>query len=208
MKYKHIIFDIDGTMLDSEYANLTALQKVIEKIQGRTVKIPELNFASGIPAEVALKQLGIEDTQKANYLWNIYTKELAHTMQLFKGIKELVINLKNKGIRLGIITSKNKTEYLSDFSHFGLDSYFDTIICVEDSIAPKPSPEPMFAYLRKALANPHEVLYIGDTLYDSNCAIDAGVDFGLALWGYKSASRITATYHFKMPQEVINLIDK
>lgn len=203
MRYKHIIFDIDGTMLDSAYADLTALQKVLRELQGQEYEPHQLHFALGIPGEITLAQLGVEDTSKANQLWNSYMQELSCTMKLFDGIKELLSELKDRGVKLGIITSKNRTEFHNDFTPFGLDSYFDTIITVEDSVAPKPSAEPMLAYLKKTGANSQEVLYIGDTLYDKDCAANAGVDFGLAMWGCHSIKHIYATYYFSNPKDVL-----
>lgn len=206
MKYKHIIFDIDGTMLDSAYADLGGLQRVIRELQGEEIEINKLHSALGIPGEVALKQLGIEDIEKANILWSNYMRELAHTMRLFDGIRELIAELKNKRVKLGIITSKNRTEYHNDFVPFGLDSYFDTVICVEDSITPKPSPAPMISYLERTGAVKEETIYIGDTLYDWKCADSAGVDFGLALWGCYSAEHIHPAHCFKAPSDILSFV--
>lgn len=205
MRYKYIVFDIDGTMLDSEQADLLALQKVLYELQGREYKLHELHFALGIPGEVALAQLGIEDTPNANRLWNSYMKELAHTMRLFGGVRELIIELKERGIQLGIITSKNRNEYRNDFMPFGLDSYFDMVITVEDSKSPKPSAEPMLSYIKKTGANPQEIIYIGNTSYDWECAKNAGVDFGLALWGSYSVKQINTLYSFKTPENILFL---
>ncbi len=123
MRYKHIIFDIDGTMLDSAYADITALQRVIHELQGKKYEPHELHFALGIPGEITLAQLGIENVVKANRLWNDYMKEAAHTMRIFDGIRELIIELKGKGVQLGIITSKKKMNttmilHRSDLIHF------------------------------------------------------------------------------------------
>lgn len=206
MKYKHIIFDIDGTMLDSAYADLTALQRVLFELQNKKYPISELSFALGIPGEVALMQLGINEVSMANQLWNSYMQELSCTMKLFDGVMELLVELKNRGVKLGIITSKNKKEFDNDFIPFGIDTYFDTVITVEDSVAPKPSAEPMLAYLSRTGINPQEALYIGDTNYDRACAAGAGVDFGLATWGCYPAKQVNATYYFEKPMDVVHLL--
>ena len=205
-QYTHIVFDIDGTMLDSAFADLSALQRVIRELQNRECPLEELQFALGIPGHVALKQLGIEEVETANRLWNKYMTELSHTMRLFDGIVETIRTLKSHGLKIGIVTSKNPIEYAHDFSPFGIDALFDTVILVTDSKAPKPSPEPMFAYLEKSNASPEEVLYIGDTRYDRNCAAGAGVDFGLALWGARSPHEIEATYQFHSPHDIIQTV--
>lgn len=208
MKYKHIIFDIDGTMLDSAYADLTALQRVLFELQNKNYPISDLHFALGIPGEVALKQLGVSELSMANQLWNSYMKELLYTMKLFDGIKELLVELNSRGVKLGIITSKNKKEFHNDFIPFGIDAYFDTVITVEDSISPKPSAEPMLVYLDRAGVHSQEALYIGDTLYDRECAASAGVDFGVAVWGCHSIEQIHATYYFDTPKHVLNVLSK
>lgn len=205
MKYKHIIFDIDGTMLDSAYADLTALRKVLIELENKNYPVDNLRFALGIPGEVALRRLEVEDVVMANRLWNKYMIELSYTMKLFDGIKELLVELKNKGVKLGIITSKNRTEFQNDFVPFGIESFFDTIITVEDCLAPKPSAEPMLAYLNKTGINAQEALYVGDTFYDRECAFKAGVDFGVAMWGCHSVEQIHATFYFKSPQEILEM---
>lgn len=203
MKYKHVVFDIDGTLLDSEQADLLALKRVIYELQGKEYEISKLRFALGIPGNVALKQLGFKDTLEANKLWNSYMKELAYTMRLFDGIRELIIELNSRGIELGIVTSKNRQEYCADFIPFGLASYFTTVITVDDSILPKPSAEPLLSYLLKTGANSQDVIYIGDTSYDCECANNAKIDFGLAMWGQSSLKQGNILYSFKTPEDIL-----
>lgn len=206
MKYKHIVFDIDGTLLDSEQADLLALKRVIHEIQGEECETEKLRFALGIPGEVALKRLGFKDTLMANKLWNKYMKELAYTMRLFDGIRELIIELNNRGVELGIVTSKNKQEYCADFIPFGLASYFTTVITVDDCVSPKPSAEPLLSYLSKTGANSQDVIYIGDTSYDCECANNAKIDFGLAMWGHASIEQGNILYSFKTPEEMLFML--
>ena len=65
MKYKHIVFDIDGTLIDTEYAVLHSLQETIKGLSGREIPCSELRFALGITGTDALKKLEIKDTSYA-----------------------------------------------------------------------------------------------------------------------------------------------
>lgn len=208
MTYKHIVFDVDGTLIDTEYAVLTSLQQTILELLNKKIDIKELSFALGIPGETTLKQLGVQNTQLGNIIWNKNLKNYFNSISVFDGIKSTLLELKSKSLKLGIITSKNREELKNDFMPFDISKYFDYVICADDSIHHKPNPEPMNVYLEYTGAKKEEVLYIGDSIYDMQCAFSAGVDCGLALWGCHSVQHIKATYYLNQPYEIINLLDK
>jgi HAD superfamily hydrolase (TIGR01549 family) len=204
---KHIVFDIDGTLIDTETAVLKSLQETMLKVTDKRIEIADLKFALGIPGKVTLKHLGIQEVTEAAEVWNSYFRQYAHTITVFNGVESLLQELQKQEYKLGIITSKNRAEYATDFLPFQLSEYFDTIICVEDAALPKPSPEPMIEYLKRTGANTCNVLYVGDSIYDFQCASNSGVEFGLALWGCKSIKHIYADYFFKTPRDILYMLN-
>lgn len=203
MKYKHIIFDIDGTLLDTEFAVLHSLQDTVMQYSHVSIPLDKLSFALGIPGKVALEKLGIEDTTGAIQYWNEIMQKYHKSIGLFDGTSDMLSALRNKGYHLGIITSKTKSEFETDFIPHGVCHYFDSIICVEDSPKPKPFPDPILTYLNRNQILATEAVYIGDTKYDSLCAHSAGVDFGLALWGCRNSDGINCEYRFNTPNDIV-----
>ena len=96
-KYKHILFDIDGTLIDTEEAILRSLQDTVREMLHKDVGKPELKFALGIPGSVTLRKLGITDTARANDRWNEHLLKYKSRIRLFDGIPELLDSLKTNG---------------------------------------------------------------------------------------------------------------
>ncbi|MDO5523638.1 MAG: HAD family hydrolase [Bacteroidia bacterium] len=204
MNYRHIIFDIDGTMLNTETADLLATQETVFQLTGEKKDPEEFRFAFGIPNSVVFPMLGIEDAEKASLMWAENYRKYHSTLRLFDGMENVLKELKNRGYILGIVTSKSRREFNADFVAFGLESLFDTVICVDDSPRPKPNSDPVLEYLKRANAEKSEAIYIGDTAYDAQCAHAAGIDFALAVWGAHNPEKIKADYYLKSPAEVLS----
>lgn len=182
LKYTHVVFDVDGTLVDSRMSALGSLQQVVEEYTGSRPSIEDLYFSTGIPGENALRQLCITDPA-ALVRWRELAGKLADQITVFPGIVETLECLQDLGCALGIVSSRERGEYADEVTPLGLDPFFPVRIFVEDTERHKPEPEPMLEYLRRTEAAPGETLYAGDTIYDMQCARAAGVDFALASWG-------------------------
>ncbi len=204
MKYRHIVFDIDGTLIDTEYAVLRSLQETVRVLSGREIPYSELTFALGITGADALKKLDIKNISYAAELWNKNMRKYADTVKVFDGITELLKNLLRLDCKMGIVTSKTREEFKQDFSHFNISHYFKTIVCADDTQRHKPNAAPLLKYLEISKADCRQTLCIGDSKYDSMCAENAGIDFALAVWGSRQTS-IKADYFLKNPMDLLSL---
>ena len=180
--YKHIVFDVDGTLIDTEYAILHSLQDTLKKVCGKTYNLEDLDFALGITGAATLKQLNVPDIKATGILWNEILN--GYKNSIFDGIEELLQKL-SQHYTLGIVTSKTREEFEKEVSIFGLNKYFGTIICADDTFLHKPNPEPLLKYLELSGVANSETLYIGDSIYDLQCAKSCNVDFAFAKWGNK-----------------------
>ena len=125
MKYKHIVFDIDGTLIDTEYAVLHSLQETIKGLSGREIPCSELRFALGITGTDALKKLEIKDTSYAIELWDKNMRNYTNTIKVFDGIVELLKNLLSLDYEMGIVTSKTREEFTHDLSYCSTEEFFE-----------------------------------------------------------------------------------
>lgn len=206
MRYKHLIFDIDGTLVNNEKAVLTTWQETIAQLFGKRYEISELNFVLGIPGETSMHQLGAQNSKEAFEVWGENFKKHKSEIELFPHIEALIQTLKEEGINLGLVTSRTHDELNNDYALCKIISYFDTILCVTDTPRPKPYPDPLLVYLEKCGISFHEALYIGDSRYDSQCAEGAKVDFGLAMWGESRNVSMNAKFYFENPMDIVAIL--
>lgn len=203
---KCVVFDVDGTLIDTGDAIIASLQKVLLEELGKEYPGEELYFSFGIPGEVTLKKFGINDVEGPLGKWIRYLDELSGSIRIFEGIDCCLKKLKADNIKAGIVTSKTREEFVSNFIPMGLADYFDYVVCADDTDRHKPHPEPLLKLLELSGNKPEEIVYIGDTKYDKECAKGAGVKFGLALWGAKSPEGIEPTYLLSSPEDILEII--
>lgn len=204
--YNFAIFDIDGTLIDTEKAILCALQKLLKTEKNLSYKKEELLFVLGIPGHEALKLLNAHDITDFSGKWNHYLKDYVSHIRIFPEIEKTLFKLHQIGIRTGIVTSKTKQEFANDFTPFGLNRYFEFVVCADDTTLHKPHPDPLLKCLNMASVLPQHAIYIGDTIYDKQCADSANVDFALALWGAHNKA-IEAKYRFSDPSEILDIVN-
>ncbi len=208
MEMKGIIFDIDGTILDTEKAVLYSLQTTLRN-EGIHYDLEELRFALGIPGVAALQKLSVANIERVHEKWIKNMVEFKNEIKVFEGIEEVIQAVAPYDIRTGIVTSKTRQEFVDDFEPFGLHEHFEHSICVEDTNKHKPHPEPLVTCLRRLNIDASEAIYIGDSLYDLQCAKQAGTKFGLALWGAKTTKGFEEADHvFQTPHEILKVVKR
>lgn len=207
MRYRHVVFDVDGTLIDSEYAATKAFQDVLLELTGRLYPPEELQFGFGIPGEDALRRLGLESSPAITARWAQITRKYLGELRLYPGIPQLLEALQAKSCRMGIVTSRTTREFEDEALPVlaPVAGYFETVVVADLTAEHKPQPEPLLKYMELAGAAPGETLFLGDTPDDSACAAGAGVDFAVAAWG--SHGRVRAEYAPKEPGELLTCLD-
>lgn len=202
-----IIFDIDGTLLDTARMNLVPLQKIIEEELSLEVDYESLLHFTAYDGHTTLEMLNIDKSVYPR--WVSYVNQSSIKAIPYEGIRSLLEQLNTHEIQMGIVSSKKRDQFEIDMVTSGLDRYFNTIVLSEDTDAKKPHPDPIFHAMKSmGINDPESTLYIGDTMNDLIAAHSAGIKFGLALWGtHDFTFKDQCDYVFTCPKEIIEVIN-
>lgn len=203
---KHLIFDVDGTIIDTEAVILKSLQQTLKE-EGKNYSLDELKFSFGIPGKTTLEQLNVSDIDRVFQNWINNGFKFADEVNIFEGIKPTLQILDDKDVRMSVVTSKDRQGVKDEFNPFNLTSHFEYIISADDTPKNKPHPDPLLLCLDKMEIAPKDAIYIGDAIYDLQTAKGAGVDFALALWGSKTTNKFEeAEYILREPRNTLDLL--
>lgn len=206
MKYKNIIFDVDGTLINTTTANLLSLQEVLLLDGKCDFSLEDLAQFDGIPGIYTLEQLGVSNIEERQRQWIELTSHRKYLFEIYYGVHATLKTLKMAGANLAIVTSRKKVEIESDPKLETLSHYFDIIISADHTLKHKPNPEPLLYAIESGGYNVDETLYVGDSIYDFRSACAAQITFAKALWGLKKFEIRAQDYALKQPMELLKIL--
>lgn len=184
MKYKYILFDLDGTLIDTNQLIIDSFKHTYKTHLNKDIEEKEILQYFGEPLITTLRRY---DPNNAEDLYDTYTKfnESIHdsSVNLCCNIKECLEQLKEAGCILAVVTSKRSKLAHRGLELFDIKKYFSVIVTVDDTEYHKPHPEPVLKALEKLGASADEALMIGDSVFDILCAHNAGVKAIKVSWG-------------------------
>lgn len=209
--YKAIIFDCDGTLLDTKIM----IQLLYEGYQKFYPKRHKKTYEDFIPCyfftNMQTKEyLQIPDDEYQAFIHTCFGDE-DHLMKMtkpFVGIKEMILELSKRNFILGINTSRIHEHMDSVQNQLTQEVYnkFDYIITSQDVKHPKPAPDSMYKIQELCKCDMSEILYIGDSDNDALCAKAAGCDFALAGWGLVDKNPPNAKYVLTKVEDILTIL--
>jgi HAD superfamily hydrolase (TIGR01509 family) len=197
-----IIFDVDGTLIDTNAAHVRAWDEALKQHHYRvSLDRIEVEIGKGgdklVPSILGeqIERRDGESLRKAHTAE--YTKIAESTrLPVFPGAEALLAAIPQRGLKLALATSSKKKELQTTFRSAGVDWFdlFDVIASAEDGAESKPDPAILQAAIRKLKLSPAECVMLGDTPYDADAARDAGaVCLGVTCDGMNDAATLRAT---------------
>jgi len=176
---KLIAWDFDGTLVDSRPLIEAGMAHALDALgQPRSVMAEWLKYV-GLPVEAGIRHtfepLGLDGPTVLKAYRSFGHAEQEHMMQPFAGIPELLAELKGRGQRMAVVTSKRRLPLLRQMAQWNWEPYFDPIITPDEVTHGKPHPESLEQLQALTGLPPEDILMVGDTPFDLDMARAAGV---------------------------------
>ena len=187
MDKKLIIFDMDGTLVDSSITIANAINYVRKNlgfepmVQEHILRL--INDHTINPAQVFYHAKAF-DRDHERWFSEYYTKNHQNELALYGGIKELLENLKAKGHSLAVATNAYRVSAIESLTHLEVHHFFDGIACYDDVPRGKPHPDMLHKLLDDLSHSSHEALFIGDGPRDELASKHAEIDYIMVDWGF------------------------
>lgn len=194
MKYKNIVFDLDGTLSNSEHSIVSTLKKTFAEMN---VSVPPdgilLKFI-GPPLKASYKKYCGFDERLAETGLRIYQKHYAIDGRdlniLYDGVPRMLEILKNNGAKLFVATSKEEKAAEYVIQKLGIDQYFTDITgaSLDNSVSEKEEVIRLLFSRNKLI--PSETVLVGDTVFDVTGAKKAGIDCIAVSYGFNTEEQL------------------
>ena len=181
MTIKALIFDFDGLILDTETTLLHSWEEIYAE-HGISVSLPEwasLLGSSTDPAEayeIIEKHIGEPiDRESIRARRTQRELELLKSEEVMPGVVDLIVEAKERNLRLGVASSSDRKWVLGHLMRLGLHAHFESIRCADDVSNTKPSPDLYLAVLSEMGLQPHQAIAFEDSLHGVEAVKQAGI---------------------------------
>ena len=179
-KYSFVIFDWDGTLMDSTGRIISAMQVSASQLGLPVPSIDNVKSIIGLSMQSVMDKLfpttdiKIRDRFLEEYRYQ-YVEADSTPTPMFDGVVEHLLWLKSRNVKIAVATGKARAGLNGVLNEVNLFDFFDFSICADEAKS-KPHPQMVFNLIESAASTKAETLVVGDSLHDINMANNAGVD--------------------------------
>jgi pyrophosphatase PpaX len=184
MTYPTVLFDLDGTLVDSGAMILASYRHATRTVLER--EIPDEVLAGFIGGGSIREHMRTLDEGLADELVRVYREHnepLHDELEAFPGVVELLERLSAQGRKLGVVTAKRRRTVDLAFAVLPIERYFDVVVTTESTERHKPHPDPVLFGLAELGAAKDEAAFVGDSPWDVAAGKAAGVFTVAVSWG-------------------------
>ncbi|HEX7064187.1 MAG TPA: pyrophosphatase PpaX [Bacillales bacterium] len=208
MKINTVLFDLDGTLIDTNELIIASFSHTLEHyFPGQYAREDIVSFI-GEPLTESFQRI---DSQRVEEMVEVYRKHNIENhdrlVREYEGVHDTVKCLHRQGYKLGIVTTKMKRTVRMGMSLAGLNPFFDTVVTFEDVERAKPDPEPINRALSLLEARPEHTIMVGDSPFDIEAGKNAGTYTAGVSWTIKGADSLRCVGPDVMLDAMPDLLD-
>lgn len=164
--FNAVLFDLDGTLVNTNELIIDSFKYTFEVLRKPVPTRNEIINCFGEPLHETMKKFfdNVDEAVKIYREFNL--KHHDEKISPYDNTNKVLETLKNKGYKLAVVTSKNRSTSIRGLKFFNLLNYFDTLITSDDVENHKPHPEPVLKACEILNVNPDNAIMIGDSIYD------------------------------------------
>jgi pyrophosphatase PpaX len=184
VRFPVVLFDFDGTVVDSAAIILASFRHATRTVLGDEipdVRLLALTGGAGLHEQMAA--IAPERVEELVRCYREHNEPLHAELECCPGMDDVLERLRAEGRRLGIVTAKRRETVELAFARLPLRDHFEVVVTSDDTVRHKPAPEPILFALDRLGADPAEAAYVGDSPFDVAAARAAGVRAIAVTWG-------------------------
>jgi pyrophosphatase PpaX len=184
VRFPVVLLDLDGTVVDSGGIILASMRHATLTVLEREIPDDELMASVGGPGlEAQMRALGPDSVEELVRVYREHNEPLHEQLEAFAGMADVLVQLKEEGRTLGIVSAKRRSTVELAFARVPLGHLFDVIVGGDETERQKPDPQPLLLALGRLGADAADAAYVGDSPYDMQAARAAGVHAVGVTWG-------------------------
>jgi pyrophosphatase PpaX len=194
MTPRAVLFDLDGTLIDSVPLIVASMQHAFAG-RADAPSVKAWVALIGTPLDAMIRRWGGDEADVALLKERYKEHQWAHhdaMVRAFPGIPEVLDALTARGVRMAVVTSKLEPSARRSLEFLGLANHFEAVVGLESTARHKPDPEPVRYALGVLSASPEEAAFVGDSPHDMAAGNAAGVATVAALWGPFTRAELAA----------------
>ncbi|MGD6832372.1 pyrophosphatase PpaX [Sutcliffiella halmapala] len=186
MSINTLLFDLDGTLIDTNDLIIESFLHTLNHYYPDQYQREDILTFLGPPLYdtfVKMDEARVEEMITHYRDFNLSKHD--ELVKEFEGVYDTVKLLHEKGLKLGIVTTKMRGTVVMGLKLTGLDAFFDVVVCLDDVTNAKPDPEPIHLALQQLGSTPEEAIMVGDNYHDILAGKNAGTKTAAVSWTIK-----------------------
>jgi pyrophosphatase PpaX len=184
MRFPVVLFDLDGTVIDSGAIILASMRHAAKEVLGAEPPDELLMAAVGGPGlEAQMHALAPDRVEELVTVYRAHNEPLHDELLCCAGVEDVLVRLKDEGRRLGLVTAKRRATVELAFNALPLRHFFETVVGGDETRGHKPDPEPLLLAAERMDVQPRDCAYVGDSPFDIRAAKAAEMFAAAVTWG-------------------------